>query len=171
MEALAWVQPFLRHVANGSTLSEAAAAASISSGAVAALRKRNADFDEALKQALEDSTDILESTARRRAITGVAKPVIYQGRLVYRTERYVDDDGKQQDREVLDEDGQPVPLLVHEPSDALLALLLKGRRKEFSTERTELTGPNGTPVAIDSTTRAARIAALLETAKSRGEIV
>lgn len=170
MSSFLWIQPFLAALASGCTVSEAAQAAGITSGVAYARRKHDADFSEAWAQALEDSTDILEREARRRAIDGVAEPVVYQGRLSYVTERVVDEDGTETFQPVIALDGQPVPLTIRKPSDSLLALLLKGRRKEFATERTELTGKDGTPVVIDSTTRAARVAALLQVAKARSDI-
>jgi hypothetical protein len=45
--------------------------------------------------------------------------------------------------------------------------LLKGLRKKYGTETTELTGKDGTPVVVDSAARAARVAALLEAARRR----
>lgn len=169
-----WVVPFLQALASGCTVSEAAQAAGITSSTAYNLRRNDADFAEAWRVALEDSTDVLEREARRRAIDGVEEPVVYQGQLTPVFER--DEHGQV----VTTEDGKPVQarnadgslrwLTVRKPSDALLALLLKGRRKEFSTERTELTGADGAPVAIDATTRAARVAALLQAAKARSDI-
>ena len=53
-------------------------------------------------------------------------------------------------------------------SDALLTLLLKGRRKKVYADRTELTGADGGPVAqIDETAKAARVAQLLALAQQR----
>ena len=49
-------------------------------------------------------------------------------------------------RRKLDENGQPVILTVRKPSDAMMALMLKGRRKSVFADRTELTGANGGPV-------------------------
>jgi hypothetical protein len=165
-----WTQPFLDAIASGSTMSEAARAAGIGSAVAYKRKATDADFAEAFRLALEDSTDVLETEARRRAIEGVHEPVMYQGRQAYAMCRVVDDDGNESMQSVLDDDGQPVPLVIRRPSDSLLAMLLKGRRKEYATERTELTGANGAPVAIDATTRAARISALLHAAKSRSEI-
>jgi hypothetical protein len=69
---------------------------------------------------------------------------------------------------VLGADGQPVPLTVRKHSDALLALILKGRRKKVYAERTELTGADGGPVAqVDETVKAARVAQLLALAQRR----
>ena len=65
-------------------------------------------------------------------------------------------------------DGKPVWLTVRKPSDALLALLLKGRRKSVFADRTELTGANGGPVGVaDESTRAARMAQIIAMAQDR----
>lgn len=144
MDAPSWIQPFLTALAGGSTVSEAASAAGIASTTAYGRRRTCADFAEAWANALEDSTDILEAAARSRAVQGVAEPVFWQGSVVGYRQVY---------------------------SDALLALLLRGRRKLFATERTELTGADGAPVAVDATTRAARVAALLDTARQRQDLV
>jgi hypothetical protein len=107
---------FLAALAAGSSVSEAAAASGFSSSALYSRRKTDADFAEAWRLALEDSTDILEKEARRRAIDGVEEP-IYQGGLLVGTKTVY--------------------------SDSLLSLLLKGRRKDIFSERRELTGKDG----------------------------
>lgn len=135
-----WLTPFLTAVAAGSSLSEAARAAGVPASTVYRLRKEDADFQAALADAEEESVDILETEARRRAVTGVEEPVFHQGVICGHKTVY---------------------------SDSLLTLLLKGRRKLFATDRTELTGANGGPLKVDDTTRAARIAALMQIAEQR----
>lgn len=176
---LQWVQPFLRAVAAGSTISEAALAAGISTSTVYHRKRNDADFAEALHAAEEDSADLLEAEARRRAIDGVEEPVVYQGRLTPVWERdefgevVMDEregaDGKpvQRPRQARNPDGSLKWLTIRKPSDALLALLLKGRRKSVFSDRTELTGADGGPMVVDSTMRAARVAALLQAARER----
>ena len=167
-----WVAPFLKAIANGSTVAEACRALDIDSASAYSLRKRDADFAAAWEQALEDSVDLLEAEARRRAIDGVEEPVIYQGQPTYLYE--TDERGdtvfdvvqeEQPDlatgqirlvsvkrpRRRLDTNGKPMVLTVRKPSDALLALLLKGRRKDVFSERRELTGAGGGPVATEQT--------------------
>jgi hypothetical protein len=71
-------------------------------------------------------------------------------------------------RRKLDANGQPVILTVAKKSDALLALLLKGRRKEVFADRTELTGADAGPVTFaDASKRQARLAALVKLAEAR----
>lgn len=187
----AWVTPFLRALASGSAVVEAAAAAGISTGAVYALRKSDADFAEAWRLALEDSTDVLETEARRRAIVGVEEPVVYQGQLtpVWQygpdgqvlqepyLENFIDKDGEPGQRQAFrpvqarNPDGSLKWLTIRKPSDSLLALLLKGRRKEvFGTDRVEMTGRDGAPMQVDDVARRARIAAIVQGAQDRAKL-
>lgn len=184
-------QRFLRALASGCTVSEAATAAGVSSGAAYALRRCDADFAEAWRLALEDSADVLEAEARRRAIDGVEEPVVYQGQLTPVWER--DEYGNTVTRKVrrtVEVKGEPVEvevdepvqarnpdgslkyLTIRKPSDALLALLLKGRRKDVFAERRELTGANGEPLNVEMSTtqRAARLAAILAAARERKDM-
>lgn len=178
-----WVTPFLEQLTATGNVSGSARAVGVSSTAVYALRNKDADFAAAWDQALEDAADTLEAEARRRAVQGVQEPVVYQGQLTPVWAR--DADGKtlmepyevrladgtvqMQERPVqaLDEQGRPLWLTVTKYSDPLLALLLKGRRKKIFADRTELTGADGGPVAVDESTRAARIAQIMALAKQR----
>jgi hypothetical protein len=110
-----------------------------------AYRAREADegFAKAWDEAQEDGIDRAEQEAFRRGVVGFEEPVIDKGRLAYRYERYLDDDGAEHYRLQLDDQGQPIPLTVRKHSDALLGLVLKGRRKSVYAERKELTGADG----------------------------
>lgn len=80
------------------------------------------DFCVRWDSAIEAGTDKLEDEARRRAERGVERPV-YQGGVMVGT--------------------------VTEYSDTLMSLLMKGNRpQKFNTERHELSGPQGGPVAM-----------------------
>jgi hypothetical protein len=114
-----WKPIFLEALANGSTITEAAAAAGVDRSTAWRTRDRDPEFLAAFEQAMESSADILEQTARRRAIDGWEEPVYQGGQLIGSKTVY---------------------------SDSLLALLLKGRRKSVFSDRTELTGANGGPV-------------------------
>lgn len=103
-------------------------------------RKANPELAEAWDEAMEAGIDRAEQEAFRRGVEGVKKGVWHQGVRVGEEQAY---------------------------SDALLALVLKGRRKQVYAERTELTGADGGPVAMDDTTRAARAAQLLAAARAR----
>lgn len=110
-------------------------------------READPEFDKAVEQALEDGVDKAEQEAFRRAVVGVDEPVIHQGRLMLRYQH--DENGQPlldangRPVPVRDADGAPVPFTVRKHSDALLALLLKGRRKQVYAERRELTGKDG----------------------------
>lgn len=188
-----WVHTFLAALGKGSTVVESARAAGISSATAYKRRKEDADFAEAWNLALEDSADILEQEARRRAIDGVEEPVVYQGQLTpvweygedgkpvmekVGEENYKDPaSGGMKRRDVMaprqarNADGSLKWLTIRKPSDTLLALMLKGRRKEvFGTDRTELTGRDGAPLEVDAVARRARIAAIVAAAKERSEL-
>ena len=80
------------------------------------------DFCVRWAAAMRDGVDVLEDEAHRRGVEGVEKPV-YQGGVLVGT--------------------------VTEYSDTLLNLKLRGKRPEtYNTERHELTGPSGGPVAM-----------------------
>ena len=134
-----------------------------------AYRARTADetFASAWDEAMEDGVDKAEQEAFRRGMVGFEEPVIDKGRLAYRYERYTDEEGAEHYRPLLDDNGQPVPLTVRKHSDALMSLILKGRRKKVYSDRTELTGPDGAPMQVDETTRSARVAQLLAIAAQR----
>lgn len=163
-----WKSVFLEALRNVPVIRHACEAATINR--VTAWRARESDpaFAEAWDEALEEGIDRAEQEAFRRAVVGFEEPVVDKGRLAYRYERYLDEEGAEHYRIVLDEHGQPVPLTTRKHSDALLALFLKGRRKKIYADRTELTGAEGGPVqAVDETAKAARVAQLMAIAQSR----
>lgn len=179
-----WVLGFLEALrATGNVAEACRRAGVVSTTSAYHLRSTDADFANDWDNALEDATDTLELEARRRAVEGVEEPVVYQGQLTPVWERDADGeivlheydtgvvkDGKpimgQRPRQLVI-DGRPQWLTIRKKSDPLLMFLLKGLRKKYGTETTELTGKDGAPVAIDSAARAARVAALLDAAKRR----
>lgn len=184
----AWINPFLEALKRSGIVARACDAASVPSSAVYALRKRDGDFAAAWDEALEVSYDTLEAEARRRALEGVEEPVVYQGQLTPLWERdelgHVIEDtvirnvfdpltkemvetAMRVPRQQLDEMGRPKFLTIRKHSDALMQFLLKGYRKKFGTDRTELTGADGAPLQLSDTERAARVAQLLAVARQR----
>lgn len=166
-----WQAAFLTHLRASGVIARACGAAGVSYAVQAAARKNDADFAAAVADALEESYDTLEAELLRRAVAGVDEPVVYQGALTYlRDEEAPPDPDTGMRPLLLDELGQPKALVINKKSDTLLMFALKGRRKAYSTERTELTGADGAPVALDSSTRAARVADLMALAAKRREL-
>lgn len=85
--------------------------------------KADDKFRQLYDDAHDDAVDDLEAEARRRAVDGVLTPV-YQG-------------------------GVQVGV-IREYSDALLSLLLRGKRPEVFRERVEHTGRDGRPIEIEA---------------------
>ena len=170
-----WTQAFLDNLAVNGCLARSARLAGVSPGTVYQRRQRDADFAAAVDDALEDSTDVLELEARRRAVQGINKPVIYQGQRtpVWATGadgKPVMDPATGLPVQAMDANGEPLYLTVTEYSDSLLAMLLKGNRRSKYGDKTEIMGENGKPIVIDETKKVSRIAALLALASARKDI-
>lgn len=162
-----WRAKFLTALMTYPVLQYAAEQAGIDRTTAWRAMQADKEFNAAVEAAMEAGVDQAEQAAFKRGVFGWEEPVVHQGRLAYAYERYVDDDGKEQYRQVLDANGQPVPLTIRKHSDALLAKVLSARRASYRTERTELTSPDGSMSPMDETTRAARVSQLLEAAKRR----
>lgn len=167
--AFPWTEAFLAALREWPVLAHAANAVGIHRITAWRRMQEDKDFADAVQQAMEEGIDRAEQEAFRRGVVGFEEPVIDKGRLAYAYERYVDEEGKEGYRPVLDANGQPVPLTVRKHSDALLALVLKGRRKAYSTERQEHTSPDGSMSPADPAARESRAAQLLEAARRRRE--
>jgi hypothetical protein len=163
-----WKPAYLAALRQVPVIKHACEAAGIDRTTAWRAREADEEFAKAEQEAMEEGIDRAEAEAFRRGVVGFEEPVIDKGRLAYRYERYVDDDGVEHYRLQLDDNGQPIPLTVRKHSDAMLGLLLKGRRKKVYADRTELTGPEGGPVQqVDETAKAARVAQLLALAQAR----
>lgn len=138
-----WKPAFLAALREMPVIAHAAKAVGVDRSTAWRARQADEAFAEAWDDAMEEGIDRAEQEAFRRAVVGFEEPVIDKGRLAYRYERYLDDDGAEHYRLLLDEHGQPIPLTVRKHSDALLGLVLKGRRKSVYAERKELTGADG----------------------------
>jgi hypothetical protein len=99
---------FLKVLADTGNVTAAVAAAGTSRTRVYELRKTDPTFATAWDEAEDIATDRLEDEARRRAIEGVAEPLVSAGKLVR------------------GDDGQPITLQRY--SDNLLLALIKARR-------------------------------------------
>lgn len=136
-----WHEPFLEALREYPVLQHACDIAGVNRTTVWRARENDPAFAQEVADAMEAGIDRAEREAFARAVTGWREPVFYQG---------------EQCGEVL------------KKSDAMLALVLKGRRKSVYADRTEITGADGGALAVkDETTRAARIAHLLEQAQLR----
>lgn len=162
-----WREAFLAALRQRPVVQCACDAVGINRSTAYRARKDDEGFAEAWDDAMESGIDRAEAEAFRRGVVGFQEPVVHQGRLQFVYERFEDDEGREQWRMKLDNNGQPIPLTVTKTSDALLALYLKGKRRAFSTERTELTGADGGVVQLDDAKRSARVAQLLAIAKQR----
>lgn len=183
-----WTEPFLAALREYPVLSHAAKAVDINRSTAWRRMEADPDFKAAVEEAMEEGIDRAEQEAFRRGVVGYEEPLTYQGRITWLLEHYNRDTGEtvgddvyeanllkpKEDQEnlgwryKLDAAGQRLPMTVRKHSDSLLTLVLKGRRKTYSTDRTELTGANGGPVTqVDATARSARVAALLAMAQQR----
>lgn len=162
-----WHPTFLAALADVPVVQHACDAAGIQRSTAYRAREADKEFRQAWDDAMEAGTDKAEREVFRRGVEGYHEPVIHQGRLQFVYERFLDEDGKEQYRQVLDDKGQPVPLTIRKHSDAMVALWLKGRRKSIFADRTEITGADGGPLAVDETTRRARMQAILSEARAR----
>jgi len=70
-------------------------------------RKKDEDFDQKIREALDAGYDMVEEEARRRAVEGVLEPVYHQGEEVGQVRKY---------------------------SDNLLMFLLKAYKKKFNPQ-------------------------------------
>lgn len=112
---------FLEALKEGYSVSHASARVGWDRSTLYKNRQRDSEFAAAWDEAIEAGTDKLEDEARRRAVEGVNKPVIYKGEI---TESY------------------------REYSDTLLMFLLNGRRPERFRQRASIehTGKGGGPI-------------------------
>ncbi len=142
-----WKPPYLAALREMPVVAHACKAVGIERSTAYRAREADEGFAKAWDEAMEEGIDRAEQEAFRRGVVGFEEPVIDKGRLAYRYERYeVEDiDGHKEEkyRLLLDEHGQPIPLTVRKHSDAMLGLVLKGRRKNVYSERKELTGADG----------------------------
>jgi hypothetical protein len=129
-----WVKGFLAALRESGNVRLSCEAVKIDRKTAYNLRDADEDFARAWKDALEESADLLEQEARRRAYEGVRRLKFDRGKLI--TIPLLDDEGKF----VLGGDGEPLttPYVEHEYSDTLLIFLLKGVRPEVYRERGEM---------------------------------
>lgn len=106
---------FLSAYAVVGTVTGAAKTTGISRRSHSSWMKNDANYAAAFVVAEQIAADALEQEARRRAIEGVMRPVLYKGVQVEITDPQT---------------GQPAPLFEHEYSDTLLIFMLKGAKPD-----------------------------------------
>lgn len=118
----------------------AAQAVGISSGTAYRHKKEDALFAERWEEALAEGIDMLEHKAHERAFQGVEEPVFNRGEVCGYVTKY---------------------------SDSLTMFLLKAHRPDKYRERSEVKQELTGNMNLNDTTRASRLAALIELAKLR----
>jgi hypothetical protein len=133
---------FLAALAETCSVSHACRAVGIVRTTAYDWRREDPVFAAAWERAKAVGVAALEDEAVRRAHEGVDEPVFYQGRASGTVRKY---------------------------SDTLLIFLLKGHKPETYRERVsnEISGPLGSPVQIDVSQTATRVAGILATAEQR----
>ena len=127
----------LRETAN---VTVAARSVGISPATAYKHRRDDALFAERWDEAINEAVDMLEAEAHRRAFQGTEEPVFYQGCEVGYVRKY---------------------------SDPLTMFLLKAHRPDKYRERSEVKQEISGDMRLNDTTRAARLAALLQLAQKR----
>lgn len=97
------------------------------------MRKDYPWVEEGHVRAQEQYVESLEAEAHRRGVTGVQRPYLYKGEMVYRRDP---DTGEL----VRDSENQPIPIMIHEYSDRMLELMLKAEDPEKYRENQRSTG-------------------------------
>lgn len=133
---------FLAELRETCNVTKAAQAAGVSSSAVYSLRRSDVLFAERWEEALQEGIDLLEHEAHRRAFRGVEEPVFYQGSECGSVTKY---------------------------SDQLAMFLLKAHRPEKYRERSEVKQEVSGGLQLNETSRAARLASLLQLAEKRAQ--
>lgn len=110
---------FLDAFATSANLRAACKVAGVSRTTVYGWQEHDEAFSFRYQQAEADANDVIRAAIYNRAVTGVDKPLHYQGRIVQ--------------REVIGPDGKRrlVDATVREYSDTLLIFLAKARMPEF----------------------------------------
>lgn len=85
-----WWDPFLKALSKSGNVLVACRSANVIRRTAYKHRDRFPSFRKRWEDALEDSTDILEAEARRRAASGVDKPIYYKGERVDTIKEYSD---------------------------------------------------------------------------------
>lgn len=128
-----WAKAFLSALSQTGNVRQACEAADVGRSTVYMLQSIDKTFAADWATALDESADLLEQEARRRAETGVHRLKFHNGSAILVQARGPGGEP------LVNVDGQPimVPYVEHEYSDTLMIFLLKGIRPEKYRERNE----------------------------------
>lgn len=129
---------FCAALAETCQVGKAAAAVGISRMTAYQWRKDDPEFAERWDDAMKAGLLTLEDEMHRRAIEGVAEPVLHQGQPTYLTEHYTDQDGQPAVRHKRDADGQPIPMTIRKCSDTLAIFLAKAHAPDKYRENSKI---------------------------------
>ena len=139
---------FLLHLREVPNVTRAAALVGLTPGSVRYHKKSKPEFSRLWEEAVEQSIDLMEQIAHAKAFYGTAKPIIHQGQPTYQrdfTAQVVDPDTgllkyvePHEAPFKRDTNGDLIPMVVHEMSDALITFLLKAHRPEKYRERSDV---------------------------------
>ena len=129
-----WAKGFLASLAQSGNVRLACEAADVDRRTVYRLRAADEAFASDWETALDESADLLEQEARRRAERGVQRLKFHNGSAIM--VQALSPEGMP----LVNVDGQPimVPYVEHEYSDTLMIFLLKGIRPEKYRERSDV---------------------------------
>ena len=129
-----WVKGFISALSRSGNIRLSCESAGITRPTAYDLRNTDPSFAIEWDTALEESADLLEQEARRRAEQGVRRLKFHNGAVI--TVQALSPDGMP----LTQEDGTPfmVPYVEHEYSDTLMIFLLKGIRPEKYRERADV---------------------------------
>ncbi len=117
-----WKPAFIEALRATGNVTRAAQYAGRSRNQAYYVRRQSADFAAQWDEALEEGTDLLDAEARRRAVTGIDKPVYYKGKVVGSITKY---------------------------SDKLLMFLLKAHRPQKFRDGGKVEHPGAIDIGVD----------------------
>lgn len=129
-----WAKAFLSALAQTGNIRQSCESAETGRTTAYALRDTDETFAADWAAALEESADLLEQEARRRAEQGIQRLKFHNGAVIM--VQAISPDGVP----LVTTDNQPVmvPYVEHEYSDTLMIFLLKGIRPEKYRERADV---------------------------------
>ena len=181
---------FLAVLAETGNVTKSAAAIGCGRSAVYEWYRNDPTFAARWDQAIKVAVLGMEDEVKRRAFEGVQEPLTHQGQFTYEYERdetgavifdeievereVISKRGKEIKTEIIRQPrlkmdgGQPRVATVTKYSDTLAIFLLKAHDPKYrENQRVELSGPEGGPIEMSQTQRAAKLAGLVERIKAR----